>query len=208
MKAIIFDVDNTLIMWRDEFLSGLITTLKELHYDFSLDEIREIDNAIEDFDKIDIKLTKENILDYINKRCNLDFNIDFINKLIVNQGNLCVYEDDNLTQLIKYLSNKYDLYVISNWFTDTQKLRLERMHILEYFKGVYGADINFKKPDSRCFDIVLSKYTKNECIMIGDSLVNDIEPAERIGMKALWLTNRESDKYRTIKSLEELKEIL
>ena len=47
--------------------------------------------------------------------------------------------------------------------------------------------------------------------MIGDSIRNDIEPALELGMKAILITNknvRKDLRYRKIKKIEELKEIL
>ena len=113
-----------------------------------------------------------------------------------------------LVKVIKYLSKKYDLYVVTNWFTETQKGRLDNMGILKYFKEVIGADINYFKPDKKAFDKILEKYKPEECISIGDTLENDVKTPLSLGMKALWKTNEKSTEYTTFSNLEELMALL
>ena len=207
MKAIIFDLDNTLIDWKDEFINALKSVLDEMNYDYNEEVIINIDKAIDKNELLYEKLTKENLLENINNSCNLNLPIEFIDKLIVSQGN-CIYKDDNLLKVIDYLSKKYDLYVVSNWFTKTQMLRLEKMGVLKYFKKVIGADINYYKPDKRVFDMILNNYKKEELLSIGDSLKNDVLLPISLGIDAIWKTNNESNEYRTIKNLIELMDIL
>ena len=207
MKAIIFDLDNTLIMWKDEFLWALRKVLKDLNYNLSDEEINKIDSLINNHENHYDKLSKENFLEYLNS--NLDFKLpaSFVEKLIIEQENL-YYEDKELEDVLSYLSKKYDLYILTNWFTTTQIKRLENMHILKYFKKVIGADINYYKPDIRVYNIILDKYKPEDCISIGDSLKNDIEVPSALGMKVIWKTDEKSDKYPTIKELKELQNIL
>ena len=114
----------------------------------------------------------------------------------------------NLIKVIDYLSQKYDLYVVSNWFTKTQSTRLEKMGVLKYFKRIYGADINYYKVDKRAFDIVLKDYNKEDCISIGDSLEYDVKLPIILGMKALWKTKVKNTEYQTFENLTELMQLL
>ena len=114
----------------------------------------------------------------------------------------------NWFETIKYLSSKYDLYVISNWFTETQKKRLENVGIAKYFKKIIGGDENYFKPDVRCFDIILKDYKAEDCLYVGDKLEIDIKPALSIGMNAIWKTDIETSEYKTIKDINELKNVL
>ncbi len=207
MKAIIFDLDNTLIMWKDEFISALKNVLKEMNYNFSEELITKIDESINMSEKYYPKLSKETFLEFVNHRTNLNLPILFVDKLIEAQGNL-FYQDEELKNTLEYLSKKYDLYVITNWFTETQKKRLENMGILQYFQKVYGADINYYKPNPQAFAVIFEKYQPNECLSIGDSLENDVEFPISLGMHAIWKTDKKDHRYQTIKSLNELKNIL
>lgn len=207
MKAIIFDIDNTLIKWKDEFIFALSNVIKNMNYDFDEEMIHKIDMAIEDYDDKTDLLTKEGLLNHVNKLCNLNLPLKFVDNLIMEQGN-CVYEDKELIDTIDYLSKKYDLFVISNWFTDTQTARLEKMGIKNYFKKIWCSDNNYEKPDKRAFNCVLEYYKNSECISIGDNLTNDVLLPLSLGMDAIWLTNKETKEYKTIKSIYELKSIL
>jgi len=206
-KAIIFDVDDTLIIWKKEFIGALKKVLTNMNYDFDDNKINEISDMIDDNEKYHNKLTRQELLNHINNNCNLDLPIEFIDKLIVEQGNM-YYEDEKLVKVIKYLSGKYDLYVITNWFTYTQIKRLENMGIAKYFKKIIGADQNYIKPDKRSFDIILSEVPADNCISIGDTLENDVILPLSLGMDAYWKTNKKSNKYNTIESIEELMNIL
>ncbi len=207
MKAIIFDLDNTLINWLDEFIMPLKVTIKEYIPNISEDKIKEIDNVIDNNDKYLAKLTKENFLNYINKNTNLNLPITFVEKLLHLQEK-CVYEDNDLVDTIKYLASKYDLYVITNYFEEVQKKRLDNMHILKYFKGVYGGDNNYLKPNLQAFQVILDKYDSKECTYIGDNFDFDIMPALRANMNVIWKTNNDSEDYQTIKEIKALKNIL
>lgn len=207
MKAIIFDVDNTLIDWLDEYVFALKNLLLDINPNFSDEEIKKIDNVIDTNEKYLKELSKEEFLDYVNKYSNSNFDMSFLNRLLKEQGN-CFKEDKELVETIKYLSNKYDLYVISNWFTETQKKRLENVGIAKYFKKIIGGDENYFKPDVRCFNIILKDYKAEECLYVGDKLEIDIKPALSIGMNAIWKTDIESSEYKTIKDINELRNIL
>ena len=207
MKAIVFDVDNTLIDWKDEYIFALKNVLKEMNLNYSQELVEKIDNVIDDYEKENDILEKNVMLDYINSKCNLNLSLEFIDKLLVAQGE-CIYENKVLVPLMEYLSNKYDLFVISNWYTKTQKIRLKKLGIAKYFKKIIGADINHLKPDKRAFDIILNEYNANDIISIGDSFENDIELPASLGMKVLWKTAEKSDKYKTFEKIEELKDLL
>lgn len=203
MKAIIFDVDNTLIEWKDEFIFALTNLLKSIYPDITEEKIKEIDGIIDKNEDYLTELSEEKLLNVIQTKCHIILPNDFINKLIIEQGK-CYYEDIKLKEMIESLAKKYDLYVISNWFTETQKLRLENMGIAKYFKLILGSDKNYFKPDKRCFDVILKIYKPEECMYVGDNLNLDIIPSLEVGMKAVWVTKEQSDKYTTINNIYEL----
>lgn len=207
MRAIIFDVDNTLIDWQNEYIFVLKNLLLEINPNFTEKEILKIDNVIDTNEKFLTELNKDSFLKYINDKTGLTFDMNFLNNLIKGQGK-CYKDDNELIETIKYLASKYDLFVISNWFTETQKLRLENLGIAKYFKKIIGGDENYFKPDTRCFDIILKDYKVDECVYVGDKLDVDIKPALSIGMDAIWKTNIETNEYKTIKNINDLRNIL
>ncbi len=206
MKAIIFDVDNTLIKWSDDYLWALKKVLNDMGYD-SEKYYKLINEALIMHKYKYDTITKENMLDIIKEYSNLDLNEEFLKKFINEQKQL-YYTDEDITKTIEYLYKKYDLYVISDWFTETQEGRLENMGILKYFKKVYGADINYCKKNLKAFDVILDKYPSNECVFIGDNYELDVLNPSLVGMNVIWVTNNKSTKYQTINNIKELMNIL
>ncbi len=202
-----FDIDNTLIPWKDEYVCGVYNALQSCNLDISKYDPKLIDAAIEDYDNHNKNLNKTKLLNFINNKCNYDLNNSFIDNLFKEQSRFAT-KDIEVEKTIKYLSEKYDLYVITNWFTEIQENRLKKMGILKYFKKVYGADINYNKPDPRCFDIILKDYSKKDCIYVGDNLEKDIKPTLNIGIRAIWFTNENNPNYEKITKISELMNIL
>jgi len=207
IKRIIFDLDNTLILWQDKYLFALKNVLEEVLDEYTYEQLLQIDNCIETYEENHDIYTKEKFLNYINSNCNLNLNIDFVDKLIIEQGK-CYEEDEELISTIKYLKKNYDLAILSNWFTETQKLRLKGIGILDCFSIVSGGDERVLKPNPDAFIPVIEGYKKEECLMIGDSLKHDIIPADEQGIPCIWITKEKSDKYKTLENVYQLKKIL
>lgn len=207
MKAIIFDMDNTLITWKDEYVQELFKLLKAYGINDENNLYLKVDSCLVSCKKILKILKKEDLLNYVNEECHLNLPLKFIDDLIIAQGN-CFEVNESLIELIKYLSEKYDLFVVSNWFTETQILRLKGMKIMDYFKGVYGGDIGYIKPNVKCYDPVLKHYNPKDIYSVGDSLENDIIIPASIGMMPIWITKEKSEEFKTIENINELKRIL
>lgn len=208
IKRLIFDLDNTIILWKDEYVDALKDTLKEYNIDINY---KLIDNVIEEQEKIRNKLTKQILLDDINKKCNLNLNMNFINDLFKKQKNLSPENDLELIELFKYLSSKYEIVLLTNYFKEVQMGRLEKLGILKYFSEFYGCEEIILKPDKDAFIKAMNNRKNNECLMIGDNLEIDIKGAinANIDVIRVDLKNKEKkDNIKTINKLTVLKEML
>ena len=92
--------------------------------------------------------------------------------------------------VIKTLYDKgYNIGIIANQSLGTEK-RLEDWGLLKYIKLVVAsAEEGVAKPDKEIF---LRALSRAEClpenaVMIGDRIDNDIEPANRLGMRTIWV---------------------
>ncbi len=92
--------------------------------------------------------------------------------------------------VLKTLYDKgYNIGIIANQSVGTEK-RLEDWGLLKYIKLVVAsAEEGVAKPDKEIF---LRALSRAEClpenaVMIGDRIDNDIEPANRLGMKTIWV---------------------
>lgn len=118
------------------------------------------------------------------------------------------------------LSKHYKIGIIANQNLGSEE-RLEKLGLLKYIDLVIGsAEEGVSKPDLRIFQIALARADckPDDAIMVGDRLDNDIIPANKIGMKTVWIkqgfgkycepkTEKEQPDY-TVKNLNELISIL
>lgn len=98
-----------------------------------------------------------------------------------------MYED--APDVLKNLSQKYELGVIANQ-ADALRKRLESFGVLKYFTHIISShDVKVLKPDIRIFEYALStaKCNPRDAVMIGDRIDNDIVPAQKLGMKTVWI---------------------
>lgn len=104
-----------------------------------------------------------------------------------NSGDEFVYPEAE--ECLRKLSKKYKIGIIANQ-TFGSKERLEKIGLLKYINLVVAsAEEGIAKPDLRIFEIALCKANckAEESVMIGDRLDNDIVPANKIGMKTVWI---------------------
>ncbi len=92
--------------------------------------------------------------------------------------------------VLKSLFEKdYKIGVIANQSPGTEK-RLEGWGFMKYIRLVVSsAEEGVAKPDSEIFLRALSRADclPEKAVMIGDRIDNDIEPANKLGMKTIWV---------------------
>ncbi len=92
--------------------------------------------------------------------------------------------------VLKALYEKgYNIGIIANQALGTEK-RLEGWGLLKYIKLVVAsAEEGVAKPDKEIFLRALScaECQPENAVMIGDRIDNDIEPANKLGMKTIWV---------------------
>ena len=104
--------------------------------------------------------------------------------------------------VLKALKEKnFRLGIIANQSLGTKE-RLKNWGILEYFDVVIAsAEEGVAKPDLKIFEIALNraKCKPQNAVMVGDRLDNDVLPANKIGMKTIWIKQGFAE-YSTPKS--------
>lgn len=207
-KKLIFDLDGTLLFlsndWEPAYQAfidkfNLKITPKDL---FSCIGTFELNNS-------DIIVTKKILCDYINSRLNIILTEEMLNELNKYYNNIPLLDTDKIYDLLEYLSSKYELFAYSNWFTEEQEYRLERYDLKKFFKKVYGWDIIPLKP-SKEGPLQITNGNIDDYIMIGDTIETDILIPNSLGMETIFYNrkNIEQNKYKEIKTIYELKEIL
>ena len=192
IKKIIFDVDDTLIDWKKEYvqmyIGGALDFFKIKH---SPDLCEEIEKKIMEYGKQTKKFCRAELTQYLNEHMNLNLPSNFMNVALDIVTN-CVPEklDNDDVETLKYLSCKYELVVLTNWFEIPQTIRLDKLGILKYFTHIYGSDDVVAKPYAGSFKTAMGTCQKHECIMVGDSIRADIMGALSNGIQAVHMNKK------------------
>lgn len=207
MKRLIFDIDNTLILWKSEYREAMKKTIE--HFNLDLD-YEVLDDLIEVYENYYDKYQVGNITELFNKNLNLNLTNEFTEYWLKELGNMA--DDDlDIKPLLDYLKEKYELVILTNWFNESQTNRLKKIDIYKYFSNLYSGE-DVIKPNKEAYLKAIGDKDIKDCIMIGDNLKVDIEGAINIGLKAILVDIKDiypdSDKYIRIKNIHELKEML
>jgi len=210
IKRLIFDLDNTLIMWDNDYYITLDQTFKYFNIEYNEEIKNNLIKAVDDYESVQNTFNYKTLNDLMKEYSNIDLPNNFT-KIWTKHLEYAIpkEEDKELIDVLEYLSSKYELVVLTNWFTHQQKQRLKKYGILKYFKEVIGTDQVINKPNKEAFVKACGKYNITECVMIGDSLKTDIEGALNIGLRAVLFDYKKEylGNIENIKEIRDLKNI-
>lgn len=211
IKRIIFDLDDTLIKWKSEYWASFDRVLERINYNYDTHFIQKLIAAIENYEKIYSVFNKDDMLHLLNKNIERPLPNNFIDYWLEELSLCSEQASDDLIKTLNYLHNKYDLVVLTNWFTVSQVNRLKKAGIASYFSEVYCADKFPIKPNPESYLTAVGDYQISDCIMIGDSVDCDIDGALKIGLRAILYNPKNHNvngDYQVITKLDNLIEIL
>lgn len=118
-------------------------------------------------------------------------------------------------ETLAYLSDRYNLHLISNGFKEACETKLEKSNLNKYFKHIFISEvIGVNKPDPRIFEFAMTtaQAQAQQSLMIGDNLDADIRGAVNVGMDAIFFNpnviEKPDDVSHMIIDLKELQSIL
>jgi putative hydrolase of the HAD superfamily len=227
-QHLIFDLDRTL--W--DFESNARVALNEIYNEYNLKE-----RGIEEFDEFEKKYKEINEVcweDYRNGKLkkeilrNLRFELTLKaygisdQKTILDISELYLYKSPRLTKVIDgahdildYLSESYQLHILTNGFVEVQGIKMKKSGLEPYFDQVVASEFaGAKKPHPQAFEFTMEliKAKAKNCLMIGDDPISDIKGAHDVGIDSVYFNpdNNSPSVYATytIQNLMELKDIL
>ena len=93
--------------------------------------------------------------------------------------------------LLKALRAKnIEAVILTNGPSDGQRAKFESLGLSRYIQRIYiGEEIGFSKPNRKAFEVVLRDLgvPASDVLMVGDSIENDINGAEQVGIKAVLI---------------------
>ena len=214
IQVILFDIDNTLLDFKKCAEASIKAAFRKWGIEYTdnvIDVFLEINNKYWDLYEED-KITRDYLYQHrfqeVFDRLGIDipgaeFEKDFIKVLFSSCEKI-----DNVDEVVKYLANKYDLYIASNSSYDEQSTRLKGADLFQYFKEVYTSE----DLGSRIMEDIDHGINKENVLIIGDSINADILGGKKFGIKTCWYNkfNKEDNEVSdiTIDSLDELVEVL
>lgn len=97
---------------------------------------------------------------------------------------------DGAAEITGKLSQKYDIYIITNGIAETQHKRIDTCGYISSIKGIFvSEETGYAKPNREYFRYVLNSIgdlDPSHYIVIGDSLSSDILGAKNAGIECIW----------------------
>jgi putative hydrolase of the HAD superfamily len=221
VKDVFFDLDHTL--W--DFDKNSMLAYKRVFKQFEIDI--EFESFIKIYEPINLeywkkyreeRVTKEELrrgrlIDSF-KMFNKEYAILTIDKLAdayIEELPLDNHLFDGALHILDYLTEKYQLHIITNGFEEVQYKKLKNSGIIHYFSTITTSEeVGLKKPNPIVFLKALEKASTspNHSVMIGDSFEADILGAKNIGMETIFYNYRNEktpNGYKIINALSEIK---
>jgi len=207
-KHLIFDLDDTI--W--DFKRNSKETLLGLYQDYKLAD-KGVDSStfLQTFKEVNTKLWDQFdegtiTRDVIRKK---RFH-SVLDKLAINHNGEAMQMQDEFMQrcstspflvegalqVLKHFQSTYTFHILSNGFDEIQFVKLKSSGITHFFdKIITSGRAGFRKPQSEIFEFALNEIgaSKEECIMIGDNPLADIEGAYRFGMDQVYYNTHKKE---------------
>lgn len=178
IKVVGFDLDNTIYSELDYFNSLLVSCSNKIGYDSS---------ALSEFNKIyyprkeDLfKLFLERIGKYSKKNKNFLYQT-------YKSKNIPITLENEKKVLLNQIRKKYKTCILTNGNVNVQKNKIKNLGISNMFDNIFYASEEgekFEKPSKKAFQKITDYFQcqSQEVIFIGDSIVKDINGADKFGM--------------------------
>lgn len=215
-KKILFDFDGTLF----DYDKALEIAMEQLCRKLSIEYTKQVMTEFKKCTKLAFNEYRDfkSFEEFNKKRFSMlleDYHLANISiEEVVNtfkfyrMNTVCLYEES--LDVCKKLSENYTLIIVSNGCYEVQESLIKASGLDEYIHFLITPEIvNTRKPDSKFLEEVfrLNKIEPNDCILIGDSFVEDIECAKKVGIPSIWVnrSNGNQSKYKyTVSNLREI----
>jgi HAD superfamily hydrolase (TIGR01549 family) len=205
LRTIIFDFDGVLLDVKEPLERSVREVFEkndiEVDLDKSIQEIGSVLESVQGYPMPKIILESHDIFQYITTLEDISFlqklrlATEIFTKYLDYEKDAQLFPEAYL--LIKELSKKYDLYIVSHNQTKNLEHHLKEKNIGQYFKDVFGADLLPElKPSPHALEPVLNNYSpldRNEFVMIGD-MPTDIEAGQEAGIWTVAISSGISNK--------------
>ena len=205
-KRYVFDLDGTLV-------EGDYRLADQYFIDKfgpeAIPFVQSMSDVLSKYERAFLKYQPETLSKFLR----LETGLDITEKDILEWNHLVSIvqdkEEEHARETLEYLKSQgKSLVVLTNWFSDSQKERLRRMHMLSYFDAVYGGEIA-TKPHKEAYLNAIMPFSRMESVFVGDNVGTDYVGPRACSIDAV-LYDKKNEHHKTlikVKSLDELKRI-
>ena len=204
-KLYVFDLDGTLLTGDFKLVDY---HLRDLYREKADDFIHNMKGYLDKYEKSHPKYNEETLSSFLTEQTGLDFNPRVIEEWNYLVGEATNIEEEKAKELLEYLKhNDNKIRVLTNWFGDSQKRRLQREGLDEYIDEVIGGEIA-TKPHKAAYRMAAKGFYPDECVFIGNDVDNDYVGPRACGMDSILYdkNNIHSKHLVKVKTLDEVKE--
>lgn len=200
IKAVLFDIDDTILDFGKCAEWAVKTAMEERNTEYRHEYYGVFKRINDDLWKKLEKgeITREELFDRRFKEVfselgieldGREFEVRFLDLL-----HESTEEVPGARELLKYLHSKnYRIYAVSNAMQIQQETRLKKSGLSRYFDGVFTSELlGASKPSRAFFGAFFERVpdiSKDEVILIGDSLSADISGGKRYGLTTCWFNH-------------------
>ena len=216
-KYLIFDLDDTLLDFQDTERKSLEIIFNKYNIPFEEESIMKYKtinkNLWNQLEKGFI--TKDDVLSQRFEQFFKLYGYEVQGKTIEREYRNCLNIGHKLIpgaiKTLTDLKNQgFIIFAGTNGVVETQRQRLNDSKLISYFDDIFiSEEIGFEKPNSEFFKAIFDKHisvTKENTLMIGDSLSSDIQGAINYGLDSIWF-NPSKQKESSIRPTYEIKDL-
>lgn len=194
IKAVVFDLDDTLISEKEYVLSGFNEVARYLSKIHNLDKENVYLQLVQLFEE-----KSQNVFNQLFESYKIDYTEDTIKEVIQvyrqHIPTISLYEDAKVT-LHELTKCNLKLGIITDGYQETQRNKLLSLDIGHYFDCVIVTDElgrDFWKPNSKPYELMREQLgiEFNEMIYVGDNVSKDFITAKKLGIKTIHIKREE-----------------
>lgn len=200
IKAVVFDLDDTLISEREYIKSGFKVVSNKIATDKRLNEDDVFNKALELFE-----ISSKEVFNRLLYEFNVEYSKDYILELIKcyreHEPNISFFED--VIPTISTLKEQgYKLGIITDGYKETQLRKIEVLKCRELFDEIIITDElggEFWKPHEKSYKMMAEKLNVglDEMVYVGDNVDKDFIMANKLGVLTIHI-ERDSGIYQSI----------
>lgn len=187
IKAVIFDLDDTLIDRSKAADVMFLIIVKECYSNVATDEMLQSFRKYDNNGYSNKTIVLNSLFDEYPPDCRIPTSdvYSFWNAKFPE----CFSVDLETHALLEKIAQNTKTAIITNGGTQMQKAKIEKTRLDKIFDVIIISDeVGIKKPDPQIFNLALQRLnvSTSESLYVGDNLKNDIEGCQNIGMKGVW----------------------